>query len=147
LKVTAMIDPTRSAPVLSYRYDHDDEGVLSTTQHAHSGATGLWQWVLWADGYLSESDVDCQFGAKTEAATKKWQTHFLGASQADGIVRNKTFDRASHYHALDLGGWGYGWDYSDGNLGRNVNDGRYSFRTKYTNRFVTAYYNSAANCR
>ncbi|MFF3863983.1 peptidoglycan-binding protein [Streptomyces sp. NPDC002209] len=128
-----------------YKDDWADEGLLSTTQHSYSGATGLWQLVLWKDGYLSEADVDCKFGPKTQAATKAWQTRFLGASQADGVVGPKTFGAASQrIHSTD-NGWSitYGWKY----IGRHVTTGKYFFDTAYTNGFVEADYNSAANCR
>ncbi|MFJ8628483.1 peptidoglycan-binding protein [Kitasatospora sp. NPDC093550] len=128
-------------------YDNDwaDEGLISTTQHSHSGAAGLWQLVLWQDGFLSEADVDCQFGPRTQAATKAWQAKYLGASQADGIVGPKTFGEASsHLNSTDNGfSIQYGWKY----LGRDRNTGRYFFDTGYTHGFVNADYNSATNCR
>ncbi|WP_328673247.1 peptidoglycan-binding domain-containing protein [Streptomyces sp. NBC_00328] len=125
--------------------DWADEGILSTTQHANSGATGLWQLVLWQDGYLSESDVDCKFGPKTQAATKKWQAHYLRASEADGVVGNKTFGEASqHIGSTDNG---FSLQYGSIYIGRNVNNGEYFFHTDYTNGFVDASYTSAANCR
>lgn len=130
----------------NYHDDWADEGILSTTQHSHSGATGLWQFVLWRDGYLSEADVDCAFGPKTQAATKAWQTRFLGASQADGVVGPKTFGAASQrIESTDDGAsLRYGGIY----IARRTEQGsgRYFFRTDYTNGFVEAYYDSAANC-
>ncbi|MFG2944183.1 peptidoglycan-binding domain-containing protein [Streptomyces adustus] len=128
-----------------YKDDWADEGLLSTTQHANSGATGLWQLVLWQDGYLSESDVDCQFGPRTQAATKKWQAHYLGAAEADGVVGNKTFGEAGrHIWSTDDG---FSLRYGNVYIGRNVNNGGYFFQTGYTNGFVQASYTSAANCR
>ncbi len=125
--------------------DWADEGLISTTQHSYSGAAGLWQTVLWLDGFLSEADVDCKFGPKTQAATKAWQTRYLGASQADGVVGPRTFGRASeNLNSVDNNfSIQYRWKY----LGRDKNTGRFFFDTSYTRGFVNADYNSAANCR
>jgi len=61
--------------------------------------TGMWQTILYADGKLSYSNIDCTFGAQTASATKAWQSHEgLGA---DGIVGPNTRSRAS---GLLLGG-------------------------------------------
>ncbi|WP_371527675.1 peptidoglycan-binding protein [Streptomyces sp. NBC_01283] len=71
--------------------DWGDEGLLSTTSHAHSNATALWQAVLWADGNLAYSGVDCRFGSGTKTATKKWQA--ARGLNADGIVGKNTFGK------------------------------------------------------
>ena len=72
--------------------DLNDEGTLSTTSHSFSGAVWLWQTILVADGYLSNSARDCQFGSGTKAATKLWQAaHDL---DDDGIVGPATFTAA-----------------------------------------------------
>jgi peptidoglycan hydrolase-like protein with peptidoglycan-binding domain len=74
--------------------DWGDEGILSRTTFPNSNATGLWQEVLQADGFLTESQVDCRFGPTTEAATKSWQrAHGLGA---DGKVGSATFGNADN---------------------------------------------------
>lgn len=72
--------------------DWADEGVVSRTSHASSNATAVWQWVLYADGYLSRKDIDCQFGPTTEKATKKWQKEVAGftGKEADGKAGKKT---------------------------------------------------------
>ncbi|MEU6063602.1 MULTISPECIES: peptidoglycan-binding domain-containing protein [Streptomyces] len=129
--------------------DWSDEGLLSTTQHANSGATGLWQLVLWKDGYLSESDVDCKFGPKTKAATQAWQTHYLGSSEADGVVGSKTFGEASKHLSSTDNGFSVAYVGRNGDkyLSRNVNNGEYAFNTDYTNGFVEASYSSSTNCR
>ncbi|WP_051865685.1 peptidoglycan-binding protein [Streptomyces griseus] len=68
-----------------------------------SGATAVWQAILWADGYLDfsyASSVDCNFGPATKAATKAWQAdHDL---DDDGIVGKKTFSAAGKY-LIDAG--------------------------------------------
>ena len=79
--------------------DFGDEGPLSTTSHADSGATQLWQWVLYADGAtesngtaFDQADIDGDFGPNTNAATRNWQSrHGVGV---DGIVGNQTFGAA-----------------------------------------------------
>lgn len=60
--------------------DWGDEGEISTNSYRNSGATGLWQWVLYADGAIEsnggafdQADIDCDFGPNTVAATKSWQ--------------------------------------------------------------------------
>jgi peptidoglycan hydrolase-like protein with peptidoglycan-binding domain len=81
--------------------DWGDEGPLSRTRHAYSGATGLWQYVLWADGAIESNgttydlaDVDCNFGPNTEYATKNWQSG--RGLVADGIVGPATLGRADN---------------------------------------------------
>lgn len=71
--------------------DWGDEGLLSTTSHAHSNATALWQAVLWADGNLAYSGVDCRFGSGTKTATQKWQA--ARGLDDDGIVGKNTFGK------------------------------------------------------
>ncbi|MDW5325051.1 peptidoglycan-binding domain-containing protein [Plantactinospora sp. KLBMP9567] len=52
--------------------DWADEGPLDSSSHRRSAATGLWQWVLHADGYYS-GPIDCDYGPATTAATKAFQ--------------------------------------------------------------------------
>jgi len=89
--------------------DFGDEGVLSSSSHRFSGATLLWQWILWADGTKESdgttydiADVDCDFGPNTTATTKNWQSaHSL--SKIDGIVGTETFSKADDYLVAPLG--------------------------------------------
>jgi hypothetical protein len=81
----------------------DDEGLLSTTRHASSNATCLWQKILWADGFLTDADIDGIFGPDTRSATIAWQ-QWQGVN-ADGVVGPQTFGLA--------GAWGLWWDGSD----------------------------------
>ncbi|WP_237683493.1 peptidoglycan-binding domain-containing protein [Nocardiopsis sinuspersici] len=76
--------------------DFGDEGPLSTGVNNHNLAVGLWQHILWADGYLGGgSQLDCQFGPQTRSATIAWQRdHGLAA---DGIVGSGTFGKADNY--------------------------------------------------
>ena len=79
--------------------DWGDEGPLSESSHAVSGATYLWQWILYADGAnesngtnFDQSDIDGDFGPNTDTATRNWQrSHGL---DVDGIVGNHTFGAA-----------------------------------------------------
>jgi peptidoglycan hydrolase-like protein with peptidoglycan-binding domain len=74
--------------------DWADEGTMSSASHRQSIATGLWQAVLYADGYLSQSGVDCDFGPNTTAATRAWQSaHSVGV---DGSVGPQTLGRADN---------------------------------------------------
>jgi hypothetical protein len=74
--------------------DWGDEGVLSTGSYNHNNAVALWQAVLWADGKLPYSGIDCRFGTATANATKAWQRAHSGAGTADGKVGHKTFGAA-----------------------------------------------------
>ncbi|MET8180428.1 peptidoglycan-binding protein [Streptomyces sp. NPDC005336] len=54
-----------------------------------SDLVGLWQSVLWADGYLPKSAITCAYDTETGEATRKWQgNHDLSA---DGIVGPASF--------------------------------------------------------
>lgn len=72
--------------------DWSDEGRLSTARHGRSDLVALWQAVLWADGYLLRSRVDCRFGRATYEATRSWQNNH--GLTPDGIVGAKTFGSA-----------------------------------------------------
>ncbi|MFI2711605.1 peptidoglycan-binding protein [Micromonospora sp. NPDC018662] len=105
--------------------DWGDEGPVSASTRSHSNVVAMWQMILWADGYLARSDVDCRFGPATTAATKQWQSD--RGLVSDGVVGSKTLTRA----ATRLGVWeGEGWFYYDGvgsrlfHLGRRA-DGRW----------------------
>ncbi|WP_129838320.1 peptidoglycan-binding protein [Streptomyces sp. RFCAC02] len=75
--------------------DFGDEGPLSTSQNSYNNVVGMWQGILWADGYLESSDRDCMFGPVTHAATVAWQEdHGL---DGDGIVGPKTFGTADDF--------------------------------------------------
>ncbi|MGK5529715.1 peptidoglycan-binding domain-containing protein [Streptomyces sp. URMC 129] len=79
----------------SFVGDWGNEGILSTSTHAYSNATCLWQKILWADGFLSSSGIDGVFGANTREATEDWQA--LEGLTADGVVGQGTFGRADNY--------------------------------------------------
>jgi len=73
--------------------DWNDEGILSTSRHASSNATCLWQKVLWADGHLNWNSIDGVFGSATRDATEKWQSDWADGA-ADGVVGKATFTAA-----------------------------------------------------
>ncbi|MCM0675076.1 peptidoglycan-binding protein [Micromonospora phytophila] len=79
--------------------DFGDEGTLRRgNSYAYTTAVALWQSILYAEGYISESGIDCSFGSGTEAATKKFQTRYgLGA---DGVVGTNTWSRADNRLSL-----------------------------------------------
>ena len=67
-------------------------GPLQESRTRPSDLVGLWQGVLWADGYLPKSQVTCGYDAATAAATRTWQSnHQLSA---DGIVGPASFGAA-----------------------------------------------------
>ncbi|MDX3098989.1 peptidoglycan-binding protein [Streptomyces sp. ME19-03-3] len=72
--------------------DWGNEGVVDTNTNRTSNATCLWQMVLWADGYLSSSGDDGDFGSQTKTATANWQSaHGL---TADGSAGKASWSRA-----------------------------------------------------
>jgi hypothetical protein len=79
-----------------------DEGPISTSANAHSNAAAMWQGILWADGHLAYSGIDCRFGSGTASATRVWQRdHGL---PDDGIVGPKTLKKASAWLYAGSGG-------------------------------------------
>ncbi|MET8200970.1 peptidoglycan-binding domain-containing protein [Micromonospora taraxaci] len=99
--------------------DWNDEGPISASTRSYSNVVAMWQMILWADGYLAYSDVDCQFGPVTTAATKKWQT--ARGLVADGVVGPKTLAKAATRLAVYEG---EGWYYYDGAGSEIVHFGR-----------------------
>ncbi|QIJ60643.1 peptidoglycan-binding domain-containing protein [Streptomyces sp. JB150] len=79
-----------------YVDDWTDEGYLSTSRHASSNATCLWQEVLWSYDLLAWDDIDGVFGDDTRAATVKWQKAYATDQPADGIVGKHPFGRAGY---------------------------------------------------
>lgn len=72
--------------------DWNNEGVVNVSTHRNSNVACLWQTVLWADGYLSASDVDGIFGDQTHAATVRWQRD--RGLVADGSAGRNTWTKA-----------------------------------------------------
>ncbi|MEU1965934.1 peptidoglycan-binding domain-containing protein [Micromonospora sediminicola] len=79
--------------------DFGDEGTLKRGgSYAYTNATALWQWILYAEGLISKSGIDCQFGPGTETATKQFQSRY-GLS-ADGVVGLNTWKTADNRLSL-----------------------------------------------
>jgi hypothetical protein len=89
--------------------DFGDEGPVDSNSHPSSLAAGMWQAILWADGAHEQdgtafdtSDIDCQFGPNTTAATRNWQsTH--GADQ-DGSAGPQTLGHADDRLSICING-------------------------------------------
>ncbi|WP_405583870.1 peptidoglycan-binding protein [Streptomyces sp. NBC_01190] len=67
-----------------------------------SDLVGLWQSVLWADGYSAPSAVTCAYDETTAATTRVWQSnhHLI----PDGIVGPATWGAAAA-RIVPAGGW------------------------------------------
>ncbi|MGC4806892.1 peptidoglycan-binding domain-containing protein [Micromonospora sp. DT233] len=76
-----------------WRDDWGDEGPVSASTRSHNNVVGAWQTILWADGYLTQADVDCRFGSATTAATKEWQSD--RGLVSDGVVGAQTLAKAA----------------------------------------------------
>ncbi|MFF1376207.1 peptidoglycan-binding protein [Streptomyces sp. NPDC058308] len=73
-----------------------NEEIVSASHHAKGNVTALWQQILWSEGYLPAAEIDCEFGPKTTAASKKWQAdHGL---DADGLIGKNTWKKAATEH-------------------------------------------------
>ncbi|MGP4005842.1 peptidoglycan-binding domain-containing protein [Streptomyces sp. 4N124] len=72
--------------------DWNNEGVVNVSTHRNSNVACLWQTVLWADGYMSASDIDGIFGDQTHAATVRWQRD--RGLVADGSAGRNTWTKA-----------------------------------------------------
>ncbi|NBE79800.1 peptidoglycan-binding domain-containing protein [Micromonospora rubida] len=89
--------------------DWGDEGPISASTRSYNNVVAAWQMILWADGYLTQADVDCRFGSVTTSATKKWQSD--RGLVSDGVVGANTLSKAG----AKLGVYeGEGWYWYDG---------------------------------
>lgn len=98
------------AGAYEFQDDFGDEGTLTTSSYAHTNATALWQWVLWAEGAKKSNgdpflraDIDCRFGSDTRSATISLQ-RTLRLDDIDGKVGNETFgavDKNIEYVSTD----------------------------------------------
>ncbi len=146
-----------------------DEGTLSTSSYASSGATCFWQNVLYAEGatesngsVFDKTDIDGNFGANTAYATKKLQSRW-GLSP-DGLVGGATLSKVDAKRTwnpdIDGGIWVGKLEHnsttSDGRVTatyrgsahsfvmvRGASTGRWVFQTQnYDGGWVTAGYRS-----
>ena len=75
---------------------------LGVGRTPRSDLVGLWQSVLWADGYSARSGVTCTYDEATVEATRVWQSnHHLSA---DGIVGPATWGAAAE-RIVPVGQW------------------------------------------
>ena len=75
---------------------------LAVGRTRRSDLIGLWQSVLWADGYSERSGVTCTYDEATAGATRVWQSnHHLSA---DGIVGPATWGAAAE-RIVPVGQW------------------------------------------
>ncbi|MER7787176.1 peptidoglycan-binding domain-containing protein [Streptomyces sp. NPDC097640] len=103
--LTLGVAPGRASPPPSYvdgggalADDWRDEPQLARGRVERSDLVGMWQAVLWADGYLPRSGVNCAYDAATAEATRVWQSNH--GLDADGIVGRATFGFAGRRLAL-----------------------------------------------
>ena len=137
--------------------DWGDEGLLSSSSHANSNATAVWQWVLWAEGAkesngtrYDQSDIDCQFGPNTTYATKNLQSTW--GLIVDGKVGTQTFGNFDAF--MDLGSDGqtvtYYGAYFDGHAHKFTLkriSGKYYVQDPGSGKgWKGAYYNSKTAC-
>ncbi|MET8451080.1 peptidoglycan-binding protein [Streptomyces sp. NPDC005209] len=67
--------------------------LLESGRTAPNDVVGLWQAILWADGYLARHRVSCAYDGSTAVTTRAWQSnHHLSA---DGIVGPATWGAAA----------------------------------------------------
>jgi hypothetical protein len=76
----------------SFRNDWSDETVHAN-YYPRSNAACLWQKILWAEGLLTNSEVDGAFGSKTVARTRSLQSRW--GIPATGKANNATFTKAA----------------------------------------------------
>lgn len=68
-------------------------GLLEPGRTARSDVVGLWQAILWADGYTARRQLSCAYDGPTAVTTRAWQSnHHLSA---DGIVGPATWGTAA----------------------------------------------------
>lgn len=110
--------------------DLSDEGTLRDHGIYYQGNyAGFWQAILWADGILAASQVDCEFGPNTAAATATWQSWWWGL-QVDGVAGPETRGKADDF-LFEVSGQDYNVEYR-GTHGRRV----YLFRNGYTDYWI-----------
>ncbi len=103
--------------------DWDDEGPVSVNSNSRGQAAGLWQYILWADGY--NVDKDCIFGSGTASATRSWQS--ARGLAADGVAGNNSWAKAGNKlkNGSEVNLFIYDGTAHNLKLGRDPNNGRW----------------------
>ena len=85
-------DPGRSN---GYENDWNDEGPIGYGNTTN--VVGLWQWILWSDGYLPYvNSIDCVFGSGTQEATRKWNVDRSWDTLHSGRAETQSFANADN---------------------------------------------------
>lgn len=100
--------------------DWGDEGTVSRTSYSSSGATCMWQQVLYAEGLLSASGVDGHFGPNTETATENFQKRYSDL-EVDGKAGPATWGKADNKFFGEM-------DYVDGSARADYDGRNFNFR-------------------
>jgi peptidoglycan hydrolase-like protein with peptidoglycan-binding domain len=106
--------------------DLDNEATLCAgCAWSNGNYAGMWQIILYADGYLNWSLIDCSFGAQTAASTKSWQ--WAKGLTSDGIVGPHSRATASSQLRgnIYVSYWG---SYDMPTFTRDPNNYRYSYQ-------------------
>ncbi|REE95248.1 peptidoglycan-binding domain-containing protein [Thermomonospora umbrina] len=84
--------------------DLTDEATLCNgCSYWNGNWAGMWQHLMYAEGKLYYSEIDCQFGSRTASATVSWQR--AEGLAADGIVGPDSRGRADNYLTMSLDGY------------------------------------------
>ncbi|MEU7413438.1 peptidoglycan-binding protein [Streptomyces sp. NPDC042638] len=80
-------------PAVRFLPDLHTAGLLESGRTTRSDVVGLWQAILWADGYAARRQVSCTYDGPTADTTRAWQSnHHLSA---DGMVGPATWGTAA----------------------------------------------------
>jgi hypothetical protein len=98
-----VVDGSSCAPDWWTCDDFVDEADLSSYgTYWDSNYAGMLQLFLWADGYLTQAQVDCKFGPITQNALKAWQAHELD------VVHNPPSGTVNGIYDRDWRHWTFG---------------------------------------
>jgi hypothetical protein len=94
------------------------------SSHNHNNVVAMWQTILWADGYLYWSDIDCWFGQDTWNATKRWKLQYPNEGLGDNGEAGHGAFRVAAEERLFPGGHGPDGSmhlFYSGKAGRTIN--------------------------
>lgn len=72
----------------------DESTLTSYGSYWHSNYAAVWQLMLWVDGELDRSQVDCGFGPVTADATYRWHANYI-----EGYPPTSAFDDRARANA------------------------------------------------